>query len=540
MKGLHRYFSLSVLTCLLISSLGLSATPVLAAPTGINRFVEPGGDPGNDCLTADTPCSLDEAMAEAGNGDTIYLFEGTYTHYSHLNLIELGPGKNVNLQGGWYGHTHLGNFTRLWIDPTLHPSTLDGQGERRGIYIHDGVTPVIDGLQIIHGAADVYQADLCGEFFMDAHACGGGIFIYNAAPTIQNCYFFDNRAMMIGSGTSMGYGGAIFVESPSGPVLIKDSDFDNNLATQVNTGHGGAIAIHGGPGSVTIINNEFVGNIATGAGGAIWATRYDGTLLWIYHNRFMYNQAHLGGSGITMSYIDQALISRNWFEGQQMEEPGLDVGTVQSNETGLYFNRNVLIDNENGYGLTISNSSGHEPQVINNLFVRSGHEATLGIIGWGGQTGYDTYTAYFKHNTLVGTATAESIAVESFSNGCDVSFCVEAIFENSILFKYGSGYSAPVGEKGKIVSDYTLFDLVTTPTDGYVMNYHQVDEPYAGFKDYLNDDYHLTYSAPARDKGKDAGVYLDYDGDKRPLGGGFDLGYDEFAYHFWIPLTMNH
>ena len=50
-------------------------------------------------------------------------------------------------------------------------------------------------------------------------------------------------------------------------------------------------------------------------------------------------------------------------------------------------------------------------------------------------------------------------------------------------------------------------------------------------------DYHLTDDSPCIDKGTDAGVYDDIDGDARPWGAGFDMGSDEFAE--FQPIIFN-
>src|SRR5262249_42758529 len=41
------------------------------------------------------------------------------------------------------------------------------------------------------------------------------------------------------------------------------------------------------------------------------------------------------------------------------------------------------------------------------------------------------------------------------------------------------------------------------------------------------DNYHLGPLSPAIDRGINAGIPFDFDGDARPLGAGFDIGYDE-------------
>jgi len=45
---------------------------------------------------------------------------------------------------------------------------------------------------------------------------------------------------------------------------------------------------------------------------------------------------------------------------------------------------------------------------------------------------------------------------------------------------------------------------------------------------FASDSYHLTANSAAIDKGVDAGVTTDIDGDPRPTGHGYDLGADEF------------
>ncbi len=536
MNGLRFLLSLGIIGSMLLVSLGLSFQPAQATPDLDSLFVIPGGSPANDCLTVDTPCSLDEAMAHAADGDTIYLFEGTYTHYSHLNLIDLS--KDVNLLGGWYDHRHYFTITTILRDPANHPSILDGQTERRGIYIHGGVTPIIDGIKFVNGNGSVAQKDLCGGTDLDAQGCGGAIFIYAAAPTIQNCVFYDNRAVRLNMPAGlMGYGGAIFAESPTGQVLIQHNVFENNRATDVNDGDGAAIAIHGDTGNVTIYDNQFKDNVSTYRGGAIAAEYYYGTLLWIEGNQFEGNTAFLAGAGIYLDHVGHATINHNWFKRQNVPSGTTDNGTVDSRYTGLIFNKNTLIDNGNNYGLQIFKSGTFTSRVINNLFVRSGDVATIKIQGWGGASQTETFTVNLKHNTLVETWETSTLAVEVDASSCDYPvICADVTVDNTILFKYGTGFSAPYYQGGRITSDYTLFYQVTTKTEGYALNNHEVIQDYAGFKDYLHDDYHLVRNAPALNRGKDAGVYEDFESDPRPLGGGYDLGYDEFSYHILAPV----
>ncbi len=536
MNGLRLLLSLGIVGALLLAPWSLSFQPAQASPTAATYYVSPTGNALHAC-SLDDPCNIDHAIEHAVGGDTIYLYEGPYTDYTGFVMADLG--EDINLFGGLYGHVHSPIVgTRLLIDPVNHPSILDGETERTGIYIHGGVTPIIDGIKFINGRGALTLNTQCGGTDLDAQGCGGAIFVYQAAPIIQNCVFYENRGVRLDMPTGlMGYGGAIFVESPTGQVLIQNSTFDTNRATDVNNGNGGAISIHGGPGYVTIFNNVFTNNVSTYEGGAISADHYNGPLLRIENNRFEGNPAFLAGAGVHLYYVDHAIINHNWFIEQHGRLANYDNGTVDSSFSGLTFTRNTLIDNDPDYGLKIYDYSTYYPKVINNLFVRSGSQATIYILGWGGTGGTDTFTVNLIHNTLVQNGATDTYAVEATGTGCDYpSICADVIMANTILFKYDTGLLAPYQQGGRITSDYTLFYLVTTRTEGYALRYHDVEQPYAGFKDYLHDDYHLVRNALARDQGKDAGVYVDFEGDPRPLGGGFDLGYDEFAYHTLVPV----
>ena len=53
-------------------------------------------------------------------------------------------------------------------------------------------------------------------------------------------------------------------------------------------------------------------------------------------------------------------------------------------------------------------------------------------------------------------------------------------------------------------------------------------------------DYHLTSISAAIDTGTDAGVVIDFDGNRRPRGLGYDIGADEWGKLVFLPLVMRN
>jgi len=99
---------------------------------------------GGDCSQA-SPCDLQSALGLAGEGDSIYLASGVYTGAGGAVVTVT---QSINLYGGWDG-APTGSVTR---DPATYTSTLDGQSQRRVIYIAPGTSVTLDGLRIANGS----------------------------------------------------------------------------------------------------------------------------------------------------------------------------------------------------------------------------------------------------------------------------------------------------------------------------------------------------------------------------------------------------
>jgi len=108
--------------------LGVAPEPARADPGVL--FVKPDGS-GTAC-TQSSPCDLQTALAQATDGDTIYIATGTYTGTGDAVVIVT---KSITLYGGWDG-SPTGDVVR---DPENYPTTLDGERQRRVVYISGNI-----------------------------------------------------------------------------------------------------------------------------------------------------------------------------------------------------------------------------------------------------------------------------------------------------------------------------------------------------------------------------------------------------------------
>ena len=78
----------------------------------------------------------------------------------------------------------------------------------------------------------------------------------------------------------------------------------------------------------------------------------------------------------------------------------------------------------------------------------------------------------------------------------------------------------------------------TTPTSGGVTFVNTL----SGNPQFINpagDDYHIQQGSAAVNSGINANITRDFDGQPRPIGSGFDIGYDEFVLSsLYLPLVM--
>lgn len=309
---------------------------VYAAPQTF--FVTPTGS-GSTCTQAN-PCQLDNALALAGNGATIYVAAGTYTS-TNPEVIRLDD--DVNLYGGWDG-VATGAPQR---DPQIYQSILDGEDTRRVIYIENG-NPVIDGFTITRGYSTKN---------------GGGLYIEGGNPIIQTNIITDNYGATYGSALYIAANGAsasvignqiINNETPYGGTLIfgnhSHGEIHWNIFNGNKAGYGSAVhtdvavitythniatnntnsllSLNRGTGLSKIINNLFYDNAGQ-------LTQFqNATHALVLHNTF----AHCGSNAAVVNYSSVITFTNNIISNCKNESIYVDGTSSISGTNNLFWN----------------------------------------------------------------------------------------------------------------------------------------------------------------------------------------------------------
>ena len=288
--GLGGLLLLGAFLCLSSGLLGTSST-AYALPAELTPTPHPGpafvkqGGTGLGCTQSDPCGSIQYAIdySYPGYGDVIYIAGGTYTG-TGPSVITIT--RSVTLYGGWDG-APTGPIVR---DPKTYTTTLDGEGQRRVVYIYGNITATLDGLVIARGNASNDPA-FPGE--------GGGILSRDATPIIVNCLITGNVAYSTTT-VSSGLGGGVRIVAPRGTAVISGNRVISNAASLRSIGLGGGIYLLGAPGA-QVVNNVILGNTAAvsatvGYGGGIAVEGTSENAL-LQGNEVKYNVAVRHGNG---------------------------------------------------------------------------------------------------------------------------------------------------------------------------------------------------------------------------------------------------
>jgi uncharacterized repeat protein (TIGR01451 family) len=341
-------------------------------------------------------------------------------------------------------------------------------------------------------------------------AFGAGLYIQQGNHLIENTSIHANAATATGSGHVRGAGVYIVAGSPQ----ILNSWVYENTATGSNVGAGGGVGILAG--GALIENSHVLTNTLTGggdavlkSGGGIGFAGHTTVVIrdsWISGNSNNLSDGYAAGGGIgfaansSASLIEGSVIDGNYIQGPDWCEGG---GIDTWDTTNAVVIRNNLIANNtagacrSGYGAfgggVNMNGSATGVHLINNTIVGN-------VAGRGGGVYLQGGTVYARNNIVANNTSTIANQAGGIQRG------VGTVEYNDI---FGNTSPQTVGTMG-------AGNLYQNPR-------------FLGAGD-LAQQYHLSAWSPAIDAGTNTGAGLptaDYDGNPRPLHGGYDVGFDE-------------
>ncbi|NJN82807.1 MAG: DUF11 domain-containing protein [Caldilineaceae bacterium] len=335
-----------------------------------------------------------------------------------------------------------------------------------------------------------------------AHADGGGAYGFTFANAIDTLFKENQSLTEDGGGLYAGFS-----------LNLTGAQFISNSA--VGAG-GGARSL----GAASAANSHFERNASTGFGGGGLSAF---TTLSLTNTFFLSNSAQTRAGGAFANGVMTVVGSRFQSNVATLDEGG-----------GLYAFSTLRLESSqflgnkastSGGGLFLFHDSGGASQIVNSLFARNragnGMGDALYLISPGASGSVDVIFTTVASPTL-----SSGSAIEVGAGNVSIT---DTIVTNHAVGVRQSG-AAVVGQ------DYNLFSGNTANTAGNVGGSANTRVGPPAFADPAGDDYHLTAASNAVDAGVDLGVAVDFEGDARPQGGGFDMGYDESPFTAPAPL----
>ena len=245
--------------------------------------------------------------------------------------------------------------------------------------------------------------------------------------------------------------------------------------------YGGAIALEAEY-DIQILDNYFEDNSVGNGGGSIYISNMTAQSL-IEGNFFTGGDADYGTA--IHNWSCSMTINQNYF----IDIPGISAIKLASTGPISTISNNFIIRPAQN-GIDVSNSSDSPHQVINNTIVNAGN----GIIAYSGT----------QVNALNNIITGSTDSIHNLGGSFTGS--------NNLFFgntTNSNPLDAPVYDDPLFVSPGT-------------------------------DDYHIQEDSPAINAGTTVSLDEDYDGESRPMGGGYDIGADEVSsgYLAYLPLVL--
>ena len=167
------------------------------------------------------------------------------------------------------------------------PGFDDWGGNGGGVYVNDGV----------------FSANTT-TFDFNSATSGGAICSNNSTITLTSCTLINNNCYNNGGG----------VNTYEGSLLLLDSYFENNRATNGIVGHGGGGGVYANNTEISFTNDTFIDNMAGGIGGGVYLDEASfSTVAFIDRCDFRLNESVKGAAfySSSVTYIANSLFVDN-------------------------------------------------------------------------------------------------------------------------------------------------------------------------------------------------------------------------------------
>jgi hypothetical protein len=479
--------------------------PTVRAAAGDVYCVAPGGGTYAACTQVFT--HVQAAVNAASGGEEIRVAAGTYTGMRNVRSLDTDTFTATQVLVITRSLTIRGGYTTAdWstADPTANTTTLDAQGLGRVLLISGTIAPNIEGLRITGGDATGLGGDLWGR---DG---GGGVYIWEAAPTISGCVVTNNTA----SRAEWASGGGLFVRY--GAATLRGNTVVNNTASTAGQGCGGGLNLRGG-------NNIVSGNsVANNTASTVVAGHGGGVCL-------RFGRATLSGNTV----ISNTASTAEWGHGG-----GVFVRRATATLSGNTLRGNMASTGTGGSGGGLYCEMGNT--TLTNNVVADNQAETAGSGLWFEGISADPTSAQLFHNTIVGRGSTRLTTGDSGQGVFVGDYATLALTNTIIAGHSGVGITVTAGSTATLEATLWYDNGADTGGAGAISTgtVNVFGDP--AFVDPAGGDYHLNAASAAINKGVTAGVTTDIDGHERPQGTGYDIGADEYVTPFtaYLPLVL--